>query len=91
MFKLKRKTSDSSGGRDAKPAAPDPKPEPKPDPKPEPQREAATPAAPLKPPAQAQHRPALPGTPRNPQPQRRPAMPSVPRVAPRTRASPKGR
>jgi hypothetical protein len=85
MFKLKRKTSDSSGGRDAKPVAPDPKPEP--------QLEAATPAAPQKPPAQAQHRPALPGAPRNPQPQlqRRPAMPSVPRVAPRTRASPKGR
>jgi hypothetical protein len=38
---------------------------------------------------QLQRRPAMPAAPQ--QLQRRPNMPSVPRVAPRTRASPKGR
>ena len=50
-------------------------------------------ASPNPQPPQAPHRPALPSAPPNPRPQiqqRRPTMPA-PRMAPRTRASPKGR
>jgi hypothetical protein len=79
-----------AGGRDVKTAPIDP-PKPAPtDAKPTATEAKPAPTDPLKP---AQHRPSMPAAPTHlPQAQRRPMMPpSAPRVAPRTRASPKGR
>jgi len=85
MSKSKR---GGTGGRDVK-ATPTEPPKPAPtDAQPAPTDAKPAPTDPLKP---AQHRPSMPAAPTHlPQAQRRPMMPA-PRVAPRTRASPKGR